>query len=282
MKINEIKEKSNPIDLRGINLKLVTNCHFDSLFKHFPFKGKKREALISLERLYSHFYTLLENDQDISRIKEENDKVVFDENSYFHITPMSLKNLISISEIGLVASEWFGQLESHREACFCTFLNRYNSLEEDAKTGGRIAYYNYFLNLTSDNNVWLFFDGKNKYMKELLDLDFFDYQRIKKDYPDLINSLYPENVLNIYENLILPLSPASSSFHDKFSDTYFWKSIPGGIPPMLINGICIGDDSKLFDKLDIIQELFPNATIFDGERNVLGYGKNIKNNIKKS
>ena len=43
---------------------------------------------------------------------------------------------------------------------------------------------------------------------------------------------------------------------------------------MLINGICIGD--KLFNELDIIQELFPNATIFDGERNILGYGKNIK------
>ena len=273
MKINEIKERSNPIDLRGINLKLVTDCHFDSLVKHFAFEGKKKEALISLERLYSHFYTSLENDQDISRIKEENDKVVFDENSYFHITPMSLKNLISISEIGLVASEWFGQLEKEKEACFCTFLNRFNSLEENEMTNNRDAYYKYLMYITSDTHVWLFFDKRNYYMNELLKLDFFEYQRIRKTKKDKLTSSYPKEIIDIYENLILPLSPSSSDFHDNFSRTYFWSAIPGGIPPMLINGICIGDDSKLYQELDTIEYLFPNATIFDGKRNILGYGK---------
>lgn len=275
-----LREKIGTISISGMNLDSVDNCHFDSLSEQIkPKSSKELLAIKNLEAFYFNLFSTIEDsDFSIPRINESYDKVVLDENSYFHILPANMEVLKSISMAGLVASEWFGQLEKEKEACFCTFLNRFNSLEENKMTNNRNAYYNYLMYVTSDTHVWLFFDKRNYYMNELLKLDFFEYQRIRKTEKDKITSLYPKEIIDIYENLILPLSPSSSDFHDKFSRTYFWSAIPGGIPPMLINGICLGDDSKLYQELDTIEYLFPNATIFDGKRNVLGYGKNIKEN----
>ncbi len=275
-----LREKIGTISISGMNLDSVDNCHFDSLSEQIkPKSGKELLAIKNLEAFYFNLFSTIEDsDFSIPRIDESYDKVVLDENSYFHILPANMEVLKSISMAGLVASEWFGQLEKEKEACFCTFLNRFNSLEENKMTNNRNAYYNYLMYVTSDTHVWLFFDKRNYYMNELLKLDFFEYQKIRKTKKDKLTSSYPKEIIDIYENLILPLSPSSSDFHDKFSRTYFWSAIPGGIPPMLINGICIGDDSKLYQELDTIKVLFPNATIFDGKRNILGYGKNIKEN----
>ena len=275
-----LREKIGTISISGMNLDSVDNCHFDSLSEQIkPKSGKELLAIKNLEAFYFNLFSTIEDsDFSIPRIDESYDKVVLDENSYFHILPANMEVLKSISMAGLVASEWFGQLEKEKEACFCTFLNRFNSLEENKMTNNRNAYYNYLMYVTSDTHVWLFFDKRNYYMNELLKLDFFEYQKIRKTKKDKLTSSYPKEIIDIYENLILPMSPSSSDFHDKFSRTYFWSAIPGGIPPMLINGICIGDDSKLYQELDTIKVLFPNATIFDGKRNILGYGKNIKEN----
>ena len=278
MNINDIKRSINPINLQGMNLELIANCYLDSFINHFDYTSNRKKALIELERIYFEIYSNLEKNDNYFKMLETEDKVIFDENSYFHILPANMEVLKSISMAGLIASEWFGQLEKEKEACFCTFLNRFNSLEENKMTNNRDAYYKYLMYITSDTHVWLFFDKRNYYMNELLKLDFFEYQRIRKTEKDKISSLYPKEIIDIYENLILPMSSSSSTFHDNFSKTYFWSAIPGGIPPMLINGICLGDDSKLYQELDTIKVLFPNATIFDGKRNVLGYGKNIKEN----
>lgn len=275
-----LREKIGTISISGMNLDSVDNCHFDSLSEQIkPKSSKELLAIKNLEAFYFNLFSTIEDsDFSIPRIDESYDKVVLDENSYFHILPANMEVLKSISMAGLVASEWFGQLEKEKEACFCTFLNRFNSLEENKMTNNRNAYYNYLMYVTSDTHVWLFFDKRTYFMNELLKLDFFEYQKIRKTEKEKITALYPKEIIDIYENLILPMSPSSSDFHDKFSRTYFWSAIPGGIPPMLINGICLGDDSKLYQELDTIKVLFPNATIFDGKRNVLGYGKNIKEN----
>ncbi len=274
MDINDIKKSMNPINLQGLNLELTSNCHLDSLINHFNYTSSRKKALVALEKIYFEMYSNIEKNNNNFKMQEDEDKVILDENSYFHILPANMETLKSISMFGLVASEWFGQLEKQKEACFCTFLNRFNSLEENEKTNNCNAYHNYVMYKTSDTHVWLFFDKRNYYMNELLKLDFFEYQRIRKTEKDKLTSLYPKEIIDIYENLILPMSPSSSTFHDNLCRTYFWSAIPGGIPPMLINGVCIGDYSKLYQELDTIEYLFPNATIFDGKRNILGYGKN--------
>ena len=55
---------------------------------------------------------------------DDNGNVVIPLNALNHRCSNSIESLKNISKYGLLASEWFGELESEREGCFCTFLSR--------------------------------------------------------------------------------------------------------------------------------------------------------------
>lgn len=56
--------------------------------------------------------------------------------------------------------------------------------------------------------------------------------------------------------------------YKKLSDIN-WSTIPGGIPSMLINGICVKNNNYTEEELDEISHMYPNATIFDSNKKVL-------------
>lgn len=85
---------------------------------------------------------------------------------------------------------------------------------------------------------------------------------------------YDKYLIELFERACVPSKMTSSHFHDEnHYRTMTWKAIPLGIPPMLINGICINDEvsKDLIENLDVIQNLFPKAVIFNQNKDVLRY-----------
>ena len=194
--------------------------------------------------------------------------VVIPQHALNHRCSKKIESLREISNHGLLASEWFGELESEREGCFCTFLSRmkgedypyYGDLAEDDKS-----------RLTIGNNVILFFDETNFLMKYLLHLDYFEFEHQKEINPNY-SSLYSSDELEILEKLIEPLSPAGKDMRKSYDfKTNYWSAIPGGIPSSLINGICIKNNNYSSQELDEINALFPSAVVFGSDKKVLRY-----------
>lgn len=199
---------------------------------------------------------------------DDNDNVVIPQHALNHRCSNSIESLREISNHGLLASEWFGELESEREGCFCTFVSRMKGrdypyqgdLAEDDKS-----------RLNVGKNVILFFDEENPFMKYLLHLDYFEFAYQKQNNPNY-SSLYTFDELNILEELIEPLSPAGKSMRKSYDfKTNYWSAIPGGIPSNLVNGICVKNNNYSETELDEIGALFPSAVIFDSNKKLLRY-----------
>ena len=218
-----------------------------------------------LELLYSSIGEQLK-DQIIDPMDIEDGFVVIPQNALNHKCSNSLESLKEISNLGLLASEWFGKLESEKEGRFCVFLSRMKG-ENYPYRGDLAEDDNSRLNVGA--NVILFFDVTNPLMKYLLHLDYFEFEHQKQTNPNY-SSLYTSNELEILEELIEPLSPAGKDMRKPYDfKTNYWSAIPGGIPSELINGICIKNNNYSDDELDEISALFPNAVVFDSSKKVL-------------
>lgn len=201
-------------------------------------------------------------------IIDENCNVILKKGAVNHRCSKSLENLRAISNFGILASEWFGELESEREGCFCTFVSRMKGdnypyrgdLGEDDRS-----------RLNIGKNVILFFDDTNPLMEYLLHLDYFEFEHQKQNNPDY-TSIYTPNELELLEGLIEPISPAGKDMRKSFEfKTNYWSAIPGGIPSELVNGVCIKNNDYSEEELDEISALFQNAVIFDSSKKVLRY-----------
>ena len=199
---------------------------------------------------------------------DDDGNVIIPQHALNHRCSSSLECLNEISQHGLLASEWFGELESEREGCFCTFLSRMKGSD-----------YPYFGDLAEDDrsrlnigkNVILFFDEENPLMKYLLHLDYFEFEHQKQVNPNY-GSCYTPEELEILEKLIEPISPAGKDMRKSYVfKTNYWSAIPGGIPAILINGICVKNNNYSEDELDEISTMFPNAIIFDSSKKILRY-----------
>lgn len=84
---------------------------------------------------------------------------------------------------------------------------------------------------------------------------------------------YSNIILDLFDQVVEPLSKQGITTHDnENSEKYYWKAIPGGIPPSLVNGIQINThDKNPVSKKDIerMQEMFPKAVIFDENKRVI-------------
>lgn len=228
---------------------------------------KLKETIKKLELLYLGIEKQLK-DEIINPMNTNNGIVVISKNALNHRCSSSIESLEGISKHGLLASEWFGELESEREGCFCTFVSRmkgsdypyYGDLAEDDK--GR---------LNIGKNVILFFDEKNPLMQYLLHLDYFEFEH-QKQVNHNYTSLYTSDELQILEELIEPLSPAGKDMRKSYDfKTNYWSAIPGGIPTKLVNGICVKNSNYSEEELDVISTLFPGAVLFDSSKKVLRY-----------
>lgn len=224
-----------------------------------------------MEFLQNLYYSSCDkvSEMKINSFPIEENKVIIKPMMINHRCRDDIEMLEGISKYGIIASEWFGILESEQEGRFCTFVDR---IKPDSFP---LAENVNFRRLNdSSENVILFFDQENEVMKNLLRLDFFEYQRIKRDEPEKLNDLFSKDELVLLD-CINYFSKASFDFHD--SDTreyYYWSAIPGGIPALLVNGICVKNNNYPDEYIERLSDLFPNAVIFDGMLNIVCKSKN--------
>lgn len=240
------------------------------------FNEQQRKSLQFLEKYVDDIFS---RETKVKPMKVHKDgKVKIEDGMVAHRAFASdLKKMMSFSKAGILASEWFGQLESEHEGRFCTFVTKVKTFEHQISADMHKKMYV----PTSKQSIIFFFDEKNPTMKELMANDYFGYIHKVKTGQDV--SHYPENIKELLDEIIAPLSPAGVNHHKKdFLHFSAWLAIPGGIPPYLINGLCIHSANKdLLEQLEKIQEMFPNATIFDEKQNVYQLDKSLTTQSKK-
>lgn len=264
------------INLFGRNLEGAGQRSFKPLTSHF--ENNNPQILEHLKFLEEYYFRLFEearlNQKIVKPMQVSDDKVVIKPGTPFHLCVPKLEVLKNISNGGVLASEWFGILESEQEGIFCTFLNTTID-QNDEETIGFVKDMNVRKSLGVWGDVALYFDNDNPIMQELMSIDFFKYAYLRNEskLEELKN--YPPEIISLYERIIYPSSVAGRYMHNSTSESKFWRAIPGGIPPQLINGICLNSKKHqdLIERSLEISELFPNATIFDEDKNVLRYPK---------
>lgn len=144
------------------------------------------------------------------------------------------------------------------------------------KKGNAKTLNRQYLHNGAGGNVTLFLDETNSIIQKLLHLDYFEYERIKQQNPEKLQTIYTAEEIEMFDKIIEPFSTNGRNFHvENLLPRCDWHAIPGGIPSTLVNGICIRTNSltKLSDikniDIDEIVKMFPKATIFDGKLNVI-------------
>ncbi len=227
-----------------------------------------KQIIVKVENLYLNIKDEAKNYPVNSLSIDLDGNVILKEHAVYHRCSNSLESLKAISEHGILASEWFGALESEREGCFCAFITRMKgdnfpfkgALGEDDKSALNIG-----------KNVNLYFDDDSYLFKYLLHLDYFEFAHQKKVNPNY-RELYSADELEILEKLIETLSPSGKDMRKDYDfKTNYWSAIPGGVPSAFINGVCIKNNKYTNEELDEISKLFPHAVIFDANKKVLRY-----------
>lgn len=276
---NEIKERLQNVNIDGANLWDVKGVNLDLLTNHFEGDEATMEAIRNLQNYYLQ---ILNDDSHVSSMEIKDGKVLITDGKIYHQLggSIDISKLKSISEIGIVATEWFGILESEQEGFFCTFLNEVKQGQNLRGTRRHLPpedYPSYSRKELAE--CTFYFDEKNPVMQELLSLDYFEYQKIKKNAPENLKKLYPQWIIDFYQEINDEQCRFSSTFHDNEAKVqYTWHAIPGGIPPQFINGMCINSLSELNNHIEEIKLLFPNATIFNENRDVIYAPKIDKEN----
>lgn len=270
------------IVIKGKNLGEVTG-ELKPLTKHgyFDSSEKEYEILQQLEMLCQNIYATSEM-YPVSKLEVTNGEVEIKPHMLLHNCSTDLDTLENISKFGILPSEWFGFPESEREGVFCTFLNQIHD-ETDYDTSFTRSI------LVKDNKkslngkgVALFIDAENPITQQLLHLDYFEYAKIKQNNPEILTTKYQPQEIKLLD-FIYDISPAGREMHNSRAHFRDWLAIPSGIPPVLINGINIKKNEYSEENLNRLNEIFPNATIFNGKREVLRNPKTseIKENYTK-
>lgn len=227
--------------------------------------SKNKDIMVAIESIQNLYLNSYSGSGEVHPISIEDGKVNISRGMINHRCDYSMDTLRNLSKIGIVATEWFGIVESEREGCFCSFVSRMKG--EDYPYKGSLAEDDHSrLNIGKD--VLLFLDEDNETMKKLLHLDYFEYANLKENGVD-VNSLYTEEKIKMLE-LIYSVSPCGRSMRKDFNfKTNYWSAIPGGIPPFIVNGVCIKKINYNDEELDEISNLYPNAVIFNNDLKVI-------------
>lgn len=256
------------LEIKGANLG-AKEVEFNNLTNFQWTEDERLQKTIKyLENMY---YSVLQK-KDIYPVQpiptDDTNKVIIKPGMINHRCSNDFETIRFISEYGVLASEWFGILESEREACFCTFVSR--TKNEGYPYKGDLAEDDYSRLNIGKNNIILFFDESNPIMQYLLHLDYFEYEKIKKENEVELQTLYTEEELDLFDRLIEPLSPAGKDMRKNYEfKTNYWSAIPGGIPSYLINGVCIKNNELSKEEITELSKLFPDATIFKGNLDIV-------------
>ena len=276
MVYDKIKEFYNEheVNIGGGNMPPIYNASFGLLSEKMANNIKSEKQLNAIINFENFFEKILETaeKQEVSPMKIKGNKVVLYPGQIDHTCRSYPSMLIGIAKCGVFASEWFGEMESEGEGTMCAFASK--SLPA---TGNEKIDAIRQVKPVGKTVCRIYFDEKNPLVQQLISYDFFEYQKYKKMYDAgsitkiEFDSKFPNVIRELYETYVEPNSPTSKNFHDKENnETYSWIAIPGGLPAQLINGLCINNENKkIMENLNKLQAMFPNATIFDQDNNVL-------------
>lgn len=253
--------------IRGANLG-EQDVDFRALSKWPYFKSDESKNLLlkKIEQLYLNAYKK-SKESNIKPMQYKDGKVEIKPGMINHMCSSQIDSLSSISRKGILASEWFGKIESEYEGVFCSFVDR---IHDESTTQGKMENRKTMEGKSDNSCVTLFFDEENPVMKSLLHLDYFEYENVKNTQPEMLDKKYNENEREIFDSIIEPYSEAGANFHTRGRiPECDWSAIPGGIPPFLVNGICVCKLECTNEYIEELSSLFPNATIFDHERNII-------------
>ncbi|MBQ8300104.1 MAG: hypothetical protein IJX99_09710 [Clostridia bacterium] len=248
------------------------------LLSEYPFfKDTRQELVKKLEQMYLKF----QEDSTKMTVKpfpKQDGKVEISQGMVNHSCSNSIECLRTMSQYGILASEWFGKVESEKEGVFCCFVDRIHSeINSNEKLQSIAKTLNMRTLKAGKDSITLFFDDTNPIMQQLLHLDYFEYEKIKAQSPEKLFEVYSKEEIEMFDQIIEPFSPASKTFHIKgMIPQCDWSAIPGGIPSALINGICTRNMTYDKDYIEELSRLFPNATIFNGDLEIIHEPKKEK------
>lgn len=256
--------------IRGANLgEHEVDFRLLSKWNYFGTNESKNLLVKKIERVYQFLYKESKK-LEIKSMQHKDGKVEINPGMLIHSCSSHIDSLSSISQRGILASEWFGKVESEYEGVFCAFLDR---IHDESNPQGKSENRKTMEGKSDNSCVTLFFDEKNPVMNSLLHLDFFEYEKIKNTDPERLKDVYSKEIIEIFDNIIEPESTASDIIiRSKIKGDLArseWSAIPGGIPPFLVNGICVCKLECTNEYIEELSSLFPNATIFDHERNII-------------
>ena len=241
------------------NKELIDEINQREQAGEFLITAEYKKRLLFLEKLY---ISALTDKSPVTPLKIEDGKVIMPITTPYHnCTPRSVENLKTFADLGILASEWFGIFESAGEARFCTFVQN-DSIKNNNATPN-----------TEKKSIRFYIDTKSLLWKKLASLDYFEYANLKQKSPEKVQELYSPEIIDLYETIIGHLSRAGNCMHDSPNSHFMtWQAIPAGIPPQLIVGIQIGSEMQEFNTpkaLNEIQGMFPNATIFNENKELI-------------
>ena len=266
----------------GANMGVIDNAKFNMLtdLKHeVEYSDEELKLLEAFEQKIIELYDRasgkgLKEETTIHPMQVENGKVKMYDGQICHRCTPSLETLENISVGGVLASEWFGKRESEKEGFLCAFATKTITTGQSSRD-----MFDQRWRTPNKGQCFIFLDEKNPLMQELEKNDFFEYQHQKAiSTEEELNEKYSPGIRKLYDQIIGPLSPSSKHFHDNPTKlTYGWLAIPGGIPPQLINGLQLSTDCEIMQgtkeeiqqRIEYLQTLYPNATIFDQNQIVL-------------
>ncbi len=255
--------------IRGANLE-PTEVNFANLSEKKWFDDEEQNRLVKY--VEDTYYNLESQVGEVNEFPRDGDHVLLLPGMLNHRCAPFFENLESLSTHGVLASEWFGVLESELEGRFCVFLSRTKG--EDYPYKGDLAEDNWS-RLNIDKDILLFFDDQNPVMKKLLHLDYFEYEGIKNNDPSKIPEIYTSDEIELFDKLIEPLSPYGTDMRVDYDGIYnYWSAIVGGIPSSLVNGVCIKTNNFSDEENKRLSDLFPNATIFNNNLEIVCERKN--------
>ena len=172
------------------------------LLSEYSFFSDERQLVVKkLEQLYLKLQEESEK-IDIKPFPQKNGKAEILQGMINHSCSSSLAVLSTVSQYGILASEWFGQIESEREGVFCCFVDRIH-LEDnsDEKRNNSARILNLRRLKSASNNIVLFFDASNPIMEQLLHLDYFEYEKVKQQRPEKITEIYSKEEIQLFEQI---------------------------------------------------------------------------------
>ena len=253
------------LTIEGANLEphRVKFGTFNEFFSKYAENDEEKASLLWFEKYFDSI--LLESQTTtVTPMQVVDGQVVIEDGMIFHRCTQTLETLKNISKC-LLATEWFGVLEQEGECRLCTSLNTVRIPQ--IRKGFAETY------VGRNSNCVLYFDTSNPLMQKLLKTDYYRYAELKRTAPEEIKKQYSPEMIKFIEHWILPNSKGGMKYHsDEYKNmvNYDWWAIPGGIPAELVNGVGISsNNSDIISQIEEIAKMFPNAVIFDENRQVL-------------